>query len=91
MEIEQEIRAFLVGTLKVASAPGDLGADDSLIEDHGVDSAGLFELILWLEDRYSLHVPPADMDLRNFSTVGAVAAYVRRRAAVAPGPEVLPS
>ncbi len=78
MDIEREIASFLVETLKVASAPDKLALDASLVEVYGVDSAGIFELILWLEDRYAFHVPPADLELANFATIGATAAYVRR-------------
>ena len=78
MSIQHEIASFLVNTLKVADVPGRVDPDASLVETLGVDSAGVFELILWLEDRYAFHVPPADMDLVNFATVRAVESYVRR-------------
>lgn len=78
MDVQQEIKSFLVSTLKVAASAEHLYPEKSLIEDHGVDSAGIFEMILWLEDRFGFHVPPQDMDLANFATIRAAAAYVER-------------
>jgi len=78
VDIQHEIASFLTNTLKVAAAPEQLNPDASLVEEYAVDSAGLFEMILWLEDRFSLHVPPEDLDLPNFATIRAAAAYVER-------------
>ena len=85
MDIEREIALFLVETLKVAPAPEKLDTDVPLVEVYGVDSAGIFELILWLEDRFSFHVSVAEMDLANFATIRSAAAYVRRVRGVAAG------
>ena len=83
MDIEREIASFLAETLKVAPAPEKMDPDVSLVEVYGVDSAGVFELILWLEDRFSFRVPVADMDLANFATIRSAAAYVQRTRGVA--------
>lgn len=76
--ITDDIKSFLVNTLKIAVTADQLDVGASLVDDLGVDSAGMFELILWLEDRYSLEVPPGDMELGNFATIRAAAAYVLR-------------
>jgi acyl carrier protein len=78
VDCQQEIQSFLVNTLKVAVSADRLHPEKSLIEEHGVDSAGIFEMILWMEDRFGLHVPPQDMELANFATIKAAAAYVER-------------
>jgi acyl carrier protein len=76
--IEDDLKSFLVNTLKIVTKADQLDAGASLVDDLGVDSAGMFELILWLEDRYSLEIPPADMELGNFATIRAAATYILR-------------
>ncbi len=78
MPIESEIKHFLIKTLNAACDGGHLHPDGLLVEQYGLDSAGIFEMILWLEDRFSIHVPPGDLELRNFATLRAVGNYVRK-------------
>jgi len=75
---EEEISEFLVKVLGVCSQADALDPDARLVEDYGVDSAGIFELILWLEDRFGVRVEPSDMTLSHFSTIRAAAAFVHK-------------
>jgi acyl carrier protein len=78
VNIQDEIASFLVNTLKVAADVSDVRTDASLVDDLGVDSAGVFEMILWLEDRFGVHFRPEDIELKNFATVETAASYIER-------------
>ncbi len=61
-----------------------LGVDeDSIIEgssfkdDLGADSLDLFELVMALEDEYSVEIPAED--LQNLATVGDVMNYLKEK------------
>jgi len=77
MDIQAELNSFLVDVLGVAAGEGPVPADAHLVNDLGVDSAGVFELILWIEDRLDWRIPPQDMILENFESITAVTRYVK--------------
>ncbi|MEM8964699.1 MAG: acyl carrier protein [Acidobacteriota bacterium] len=55
----------------------ELSVDDDLLSSGLVDSLGVMRLIRFLEERHGVTVPPADVTLENFMTVGAITVYVR--------------
>ena len=78
MEIRKEVTEFLLNVLGVTTDGAPFDPDARLVEDYGVDSAGIFEMILWLEDRFEIRVEPQHMDLIHFATVRNVESYVRK-------------
>lgn len=52
-------------------------AESSFKDDLGADSLDLFELVMALEDEYSVEIP-AD-DLQNLATVGDVMNYLKEK------------
>ena len=78
LDIHNAIVGYLVDTLHVAEATQSIDPDASLVDDLGVDSAGLFEVILWIEERFGLAVPQEDIQLVNFASVSAIEGYVKR-------------
>ena len=50
-------------------------ADTSFKDDLGADSLDLFELVMALEDEYSVEIPAED--LQNLATVGDVMKYLK--------------
>ena len=54
---------------------GTIGLETSFKDDLGADSLDLFELVMALEEEYSIEIP-AD-DLTNLVTVGDVIEYLK--------------
>ena len=54
-----------------------LTAETSFKEDLGADSLDLFELVMALEDEYSVEIPAED--LQNLLTVGDVMNYLKEK------------
>ena len=52
-----------------------LTAESSFKEDLGADSLDLFELVMALEDEYSVEIPAEDLE--QLSTVGDVMNYLK--------------
>ena len=52
-------------------------ADTSFKDDLGADSLDLFELVMALEDEYSVEIPAED--LQNLLTVGDVMNYLKEK------------
>ncbi|MDO5426023.1 MAG: acyl carrier protein [Eubacteriales bacterium] len=49
----------------------------SFKDDLGADSLDLFELVMALEDEYSVEIPSEDLE--NLTTVGAVMDYLKEK------------
>ncbi len=59
-----------------------LNRDDELLLEGIIDSIGATRLVAFVEDNWSLRIPPQDVTIDNFGTVNQVAEYVRMREAV---------
>jgi acyl carrier protein len=73
------IRDFVL--LNFIMADESLGEHDSLTGEGIIDSTGLLELVLFLEDAFELQVPDEDLLPEQFDTIGRLADYVVRRSA----------
>lgn len=56
-------------------------ADDDDLLGSGVDSVGMMSLVLFIEERWQLPVPPEDVTIENFQTVERIESYLRGRGA----------
>jgi acyl carrier protein len=69
-------------TIEIASAIGHDAAglrfDESIPASGMLDSAGLLELIVWIETQHGLSIPEADLNVENLGTIDAIARYLRR-------------
>lgn len=57
-----------------ASSDG-IGMETKFKEDLGADSLDLFELVMVLEEEYSIEIPQEELE--NLKTVGAVVDYLK--------------
>jgi acyl carrier protein len=71
------IRDFVL--LNFIMADESLGEHDSLTESAVIDSTGLLEIVLYLEDAFGLQIPDEDVLPEQFDTLGRLADYVARR------------
>ena len=55
----------------------EISMDSSFVDDLGADSLDLFELVMALEDEYSVEIPAED--LQNLATVGDVMNYLKNK------------
>ena len=78
-EIEADVRRFLDENFPLAGDTAALGRDGSLLEAGVIDSTGVLELIGFLESRFDLEIPDADLVPENFDSIGAITSYVAGR------------
>ena len=81
-------RAKLLAELRVilGDVAGKLGqdaggvADDDIIPDTGVlDSAGLLEFVVLIDEKYALALEPEEMTIENLGSLAAIADFVLAR------------
>ena len=77
----QQIKGFILENFLFSNDDQAIGDQDSLIQGGIIDSTGIHELILFLEEKFQLSVPPEDMIPANFDSIHTVDAYVTQKLA----------
>lgn len=80
--VEQQIRTFLAENFFVEDA--DLRGDASLTRTGIIDSTGVMEILLFLEERFGVRVPDEDITPENLDTIDALVGYLGRVEAQVP-------
>ncbi len=75
---KEKVRSFIVRNFYVADASA-LVDSASLLDGGIVDSTGVLEIIMFIEEEFKLKVADAEMVPANLDSVENIAAYVRRK------------
>jgi acyl carrier protein len=71
------LRTFIIDEL--SADPADLERTDTrLVEEDVIDSLGIFLLVDFIENRFSVEVDPEEIRIENFATLAAIDAFVER-------------
>lgn len=76
-----EIRHFILENFLFGQADAFPGADESLLMAGAIDSTGVLELVLFLEERFQIQVDDAELVPENLDSLNQLAAYVERKQA----------
>ncbi len=76
MEIEQKVKNIIVEQLNVDAE--SVTPDASFVDDLGADSLDIVELVMAMEEEFSLEIP--DEDAEKIKNVGDVINYVQAKA-----------
>lgn len=79
----ESIRRFILENYLFTDDPAQLGLDDSLLGRGIVDSTGMLEIILFIEEQLGVKVADTEMVPENLDSVNRIAAFVtsKRKAA----------
>lgn len=78
-EVLARLKEMIVERLFLSVKPEELKTDASLIDEYGVDSVCLLELVVGLEDQFGIVIEDDDFDVKNFETVDSIADFVLAR------------
>ncbi len=79
MSIETQIKDFIAKNLLFSNNGYKYGDDTSFLEEGIVDSQGVMELVMFVEDTFKITVDDMDVTPDNFDSVSRLAAYIRRK------------
>ena len=79
------IREFVVQNFLFGDG-GSLKDDTSFMGEGIIDSTGILELVMHLEESYEIRVQPEEMVPENLDSVSRVAAFIARRMAAKASP-----
>jgi acyl carrier protein len=74
-EIALKIHEFLVEEV-LEDEDEELGYEDNLLTEVGVDSMGMLRLVGFIESEYDTKISPAFFTIENFKSVTAVSVFV---------------
>lgn len=78
MKTEDQIRNFISKNLLFTNNGYPYGDDTSFLEEGIVDSQGVMELVLFVEDKFGINVKDRDITPDNFDSVTKLADYIHR-------------
>jgi acyl carrier protein len=81
MAIEERIRQYVAENFMFSDDGYPLSDDASFLEEGIVDSTGVLELVMFVEEEYGASVEDEEVLPENFDSVALLAAYIRRKTA----------
>jgi len=79
--LEEQIRQYVADNFLFSDDGYPLSDDASFLEEGIVDSTGVLELVMFVEETFDLTVEDQEIVPENFDSVGQLAAYIRRKMA----------
>ncbi len=73
--IKERIRAFLLKHIK----NNELSDDENLFATGLLNSLFAMQLVMFTEKEFKVKVENEDLDLKNFSTINAIAGFVKKK------------
>jgi acyl carrier protein len=79
MDIKEQIRTYVVENLLFGDNGYRLEDDTSFLDEGIVDSTGVVELVMLVEERFGIAVDDDEIVPDNFDSVNNLVAYVSRK------------
>jgi acyl carrier protein len=77
--IEDKVRGFIIDELQFDGSQGRLTADFPLLEQHVIDSLGLFQLVGYLESEFGIEILDEELVPEHFGTLRGIARLVESK------------
>jgi acyl carrier protein len=75
-ELHTQVRTFILENYLFTDDESVLGLDESLLDRGIVDSTGMLEIIMFIEDELGVKVEDEEMIPENLDSVNRIAAFV---------------
>ncbi len=77
--MKSELLEFITTEILGGQAGIELQAEDDLLTSEIIDSMGVMRMIVFIEEKSNLKIPPEDITLENFITVDSICRYLSQR------------
>ena len=81
MAIKQKVRQFILSNYLFTDDDKKLSDAQSLMQSGAMDSTGILELIMFLEENFGIKVADEEMVPTNLDSVESVVSFVERKQA----------
>ena len=79
MSIENQIKAYILENFLFSDNGHGLAGDASFLEEGIVDSTGVLELVMFVEETFDITVEDEEIVPENFDSVVQLTAYIHRK------------
>lgn len=79
MSVIKKLRAHVLDTYLFTSDENALGNDDSFLDKGIIDSTGILELVMFLEEQFGVKVDDSELLPENFDSINRLAQFVARK------------
>ena len=79
MQIRDAVREYILKNYLFTTDASALRDDVSLMQTGVIDSTGVLELIMFLQEQFGIEVADEEMLPENLDSVNAIAAFVARK------------
>ena len=77
--VELGIKEIMVERLFLKIKPEEIGDDTAIMEELGVDSVSVFEIVVGLEEVYGISFEDEEFRIEMFRTPRSIAEHVRQK------------
>ena len=81
MQQRQQIKQYIIKNFLFSNDESAIGDQDSLVRGGILDSTGIYELIMYIEEEFKFTITPEEMIPDNFDTLEAMDAFIDRKRA----------
>jgi acyl carrier protein len=78
-ETNIRIRSFILKNFPMARKQSSFGDDSSLLKSGIIDSMGVQDLLIFLEEEFKITIYDEDLQPGNFETIATTAAFVQSK------------
>ena len=78
MDPRTRVRDFIMKRFPIAAAR-KLSDDDSLLESDAIDSLGILDVVVFLEDDFGLLIEDHELDSDNFDSISSLVGLVEKK------------
>lgn len=82
MEIREQIKAYIAETFLFSNDGFNLGDGDSLLDEGVIDSMGVLELIMFVEETFGISVEDEEIKPENFDSINNLHQYIQQKQSV---------
>ena len=79
MNIEENIRTFVIENFIIDENPDQLENDQSFLESGIIDSTGILELVSFIEEHYSIKIEDEELIPDNLDSVNNVVKFINKK------------
>ena len=79
MNIEDNIRTFVIENFIIDENPDQLEKDQSFLESGIIDSTGILELVSFIEEHYSIKIEDEELIPDNLDSLNNVVKFINKK------------
>ncbi len=81
MTVKQQLRQLILENYLFSDNPNDLSDEASFMDLGVIDSTGIMEVVIFMEENFGIKVLDADLLPENLDSINALVAFVERKRA----------